>query len=145
MADPYITAAELKQYTGLTYSDLSFDDDPAYDAWLDERILELSDAINVYTHEDWAAREDADAEKPVPGIVKLSIFEQGREFLVGAVAARQSATVDVSDWDVDSMTANILSDATEAVLDVIKISVPVGFVPVRSLEQILAGEEIEPA
>jgi hypothetical protein len=107
MADRYGTVDKVKTRTGVRYSDLGLDDDPALVTFIEELLDEVTDLLDRRMRRSFL--EEASVPAGLDGIASDVAAEALREM----VATRQTPVVRIDDFAVRTLTSRIFSPDIE--------------------------------
>lgn len=105
----YSTADDVRHYSQVKPKDLGFDDVPALDDWIEDRLVEIADYIDEYCGRTW---EPEEAPKGIHGIAR----EMARNVVSLSVTSRETPVVRVDDWRVRMVEPEILTDSIRRAL-----------------------------
>lgn len=130
----YITAADVRTATGVQFDDLGFPTDTELDDWLDARIAEIANQIDVYCNVTFGT-----PGPPPLGINAVALL-WARNLVAIALASRQSPLVRVDDWHVQIADPKVFTEDLMEQLDHYRAGLRIGMRRVRSVAEQAADE-----
>lgn len=106
----YLTPADIRAVTHLRPADLGYATDEELDAWLTESLLEMDDIAKTYLGAEWV-------DGTVPLGVKAGVSEMMRNYVANIIATRDGAVVNLGEYRVRVIEANILTQAVKDLLE----------------------------
>ncbi len=105
----FSSAADVRQYTQIKPRDVGFEEVEELDAWIEDRLVEIADYIEVYCDRTWEPDE-------VPSGIHGAAREMARNMLMLMVSSRETPVVRIDDWNVRIANPEILTSEIRRVL-----------------------------
>lgn len=106
----YLDPADIRKDTHVKPADVGQPDEAALDEWLADRLLEMDDIAKTYLSAEWN-------DGTVPLGVKTGVREMMRNLIANTIATRDGSIVNMGEYRVRVIEANILTQAVKDILE----------------------------
>ncbi|MFA5543259.1 MAG: hypothetical protein WDA47_05760 [Bacilli bacterium] len=111
MSNYYGTLDEVKQYTGVKYTDLNFSSDELYNTWLENRLIEIKDLIDQDRHRDYHAEVENGTRSVIPPGINHIALRMMANLLAQAVLRRETPVVKIDDFSIKMVEDQVFTSA----------------------------------